>query len=193
MVENFKSMSKKKKHDINWEKQLPDYAECLNNVKREALGWKSPFEIYFRRKSHELVNAGLTYDGYVSVEVASKPSKMNFIAHEKKRESLRENAQKASDRLDDRVKKSHKRKNFNKLYKKDQKVFVKCEKRRGRKSARHMILVGSFLKRYKDNTNYDIEMEGQRRQIMKRVRIENLAYCPDKTQSKKSIHPLLNC
>ena len=54
-----------------------------------------------------------------------------------------------------------------------------------------MILVGSILKRYKDNTNYNIEMEGQHRQIMKRLRIENLADCPDKTQSKKSIHQFL--
>ena len=43
-----------------------------------------------------------------------------------------------------------------------------------------MILVGSVLKRYKDNSNYDIEMEGQHRQIMKRMRIENLANFPDK-------------
>ena len=89
------------------------------------------------------------------------------------------------------MKKSHERKNSYKLYEKCNKVFVKCKRRRGRKSARHMILVGSILKRYKDNTNYDIEMEGQRREITKRVRIENLADCPDKTQSKKSVHPLL--
>ena len=37
----------------------------LNNEKREELGWESPFEIYFGRKSNELVNAELTYDGYV--------------------------------------------------------------------------------------------------------------------------------
>ena len=110
-------------------------------------------KIYFGRKSNELVNAGLTYDGCVSVEVALK--------HEKKRESWRENAQKASDRLDNRIKKSHERKNSYKIYEKGDKVFAKCEKRRGRKSVRHKILVGSILKRYKDNTNYDIKMEEQ--------------------------------
>ena len=89
------------------------------------------------------------------------------------------------------MKKSHERKNSYKLCEKGCKVFVKCEKRRGRKSARHMILVWSILKRYKDNTNYDIEMEGLHCQIIKRKRIGNLADCPDKTQSKKSAHPLL--
>ena len=78
-----------------------------------------------------------------------KPSKKNFTAHEKKRESWRENAQKASDRLDNRMKKSHERKNSCKLYEKCDKVFVKCEKRRGRKSARHMILVGSITSPYR--------------------------------------------
>ena len=34
-------MVKKRKHGINWAKQFPDYAKCLNNEKREELGWKS--------------------------------------------------------------------------------------------------------------------------------------------------------
>ena len=51
--------------------------------------WKSSFENYFGRKSNELVNVGLTYDGYVSVEATSEPSKKNFTAHEKKRELWR--------------------------------------------------------------------------------------------------------
>ena len=89
------------------------------------------------------------------------------------------------------MKKGHERKNSYKLYEKGDKIFIKCEKRRGRKFARHMILVGSILERYKDNTNYDIEMEGQHRQKTERMRIENLADYPDKTQSKKSVHLLL--
>ena len=58
-----------------------------------------------------MVNDGLTYDGYVSGEVAAKPSKKKFTAHEKNRESWKKNAQKASDRLDNPMKKSHERKN----------------------------------------------------------------------------------
>ena len=43
--------------------QLPNYAKCLNNWNKDDSGWKSTFVIYFGRKSNELVNAGLTYDG----------------------------------------------------------------------------------------------------------------------------------
>ena len=55
-------MVKKRKHGINSAKQLPDYAKL---------------------KSNKLANSGLTYDGYVSVDVASKPSKKNFTAHKR--------------------------------------------------------------------------------------------------------------
>ena len=57
------------------------------------------------------------------------------------------------------MRKSHERKNTYKLYENGDKVLVKCEKKPDRKSTRHMILVGSVIKRYKDNSNYDIEME----------------------------------
>ena len=33
--------------------------KALNNEKREELAWKSPLEIYFGRKSNELLKCGL--------------------------------------------------------------------------------------------------------------------------------------
>ena len=44
-----------KKNGVNWVKNLQKYAKCLNNQKREALGWWSAFEVYFGRKSNELL------------------------------------------------------------------------------------------------------------------------------------------
>ena len=35
---------------VNWAKNLPEYMKCLNNEKREALGWKNPFQIYISGK-----------------------------------------------------------------------------------------------------------------------------------------------
>ena len=37
--------------------------KCLNNEKREALGWQSPFEVYFGRKSKELVRCVMPKKG----------------------------------------------------------------------------------------------------------------------------------
>ena len=52
-----------------------------------------------------------------------------------------------------------------------------------------MIKVGSIIKRYRYDTNYDIKIEGPGHQLMKKVRIEDLAYCPCEKHSKS--HPIL--
>ena len=46
------------KSGSNWAKNLPNYMKCVNNEKRESLGWQSPFEVYFGRKSDELLKSG---------------------------------------------------------------------------------------------------------------------------------------
>ena len=51
---------RQKKTGVNWVKCLPKYMQCLNHEKREELGWKKVFEIYFERKVNELINEGLT-------------------------------------------------------------------------------------------------------------------------------------
>jgi len=148
---------------------------------------KSPFETYFGRKSNELVNAGSAYDRLIATEEVQNPTKLDRNQHKKKIESWRENASKASDRLDERMKRSHAKKYSYKKYEKGDRVFVKCKKQRGKgKSTRHMILVGSILKRYRNDSTYEISMEGPGEELMKKVRVEDLADCPSEMP-----HPLL--
>jgi len=48
---------------INWEKNLPSYCRILNEEKKEELGWLSPFEAYYGRKSNTVTKASLeNYD-----------------------------------------------------------------------------------------------------------------------------------
>ena len=49
-------------------KNLPNFMKCLNNEKREVgeVSWQSPFEIYFGRKSNELVRCGLLENEWMS-------------------------------------------------------------------------------------------------------------------------------
>ena len=42
---------------VNWAKGLPNYPRILNEDAGEELGWKSPFEIYYWRKSNVLRHA----------------------------------------------------------------------------------------------------------------------------------------
>ena len=46
-------MVQQKRNGVNWVKNLQDYMNCVNSEKREELGWKSPFEIYYGRKSNQ--------------------------------------------------------------------------------------------------------------------------------------------
>ena len=41
-----------KRKGINWAKNLPSYCRILNEEKKEELGWLSPFEVYYGRKSN---------------------------------------------------------------------------------------------------------------------------------------------
>ena len=38
------------KAGVNWIKLLPEYAKSLDEIPKEELSWKSPFEIYYGRK-----------------------------------------------------------------------------------------------------------------------------------------------
>ena len=44
---------------VNWVKNSLEYSKCLNNDKREELGWRSAFEVYYETKSNELVKCGV--------------------------------------------------------------------------------------------------------------------------------------
>ena len=68
-------MLTQKRTGINWVKKLPNYMKFVNNEKREALGWQSPFEIYFGRKSNELAKCGVPErKGSPEIGIASKPT-----------------------------------------------------------------------------------------------------------------------
>ena len=47
------------KKGVNWASNLGSYNRILNEESKEEQGWKSPFEIYFGRKSNILVKAAL--------------------------------------------------------------------------------------------------------------------------------------
>ena len=48
-------MEKLKNKGVNWIENLPNYMRVLNELARENLGWQSPFEVYYGRKSNFVV------------------------------------------------------------------------------------------------------------------------------------------
>ena len=54
--------------------------KCLNNEKEEELGWKSSFEVYYGRKSHELSNDGKSSEDFDTDIVSTKlPSQSEYL------------------------------------------------------------------------------------------------------------------
>ena len=50
-------MVKLKNKGVNWVENLPNYMRVLNEFAREEVGWQSPFEVYYERKSNFVVKA----------------------------------------------------------------------------------------------------------------------------------------
>ena len=48
-------MVKLKNKAVDWVENLPNYMRVLNELAREELGWHSPFEVRYRRKSNFVV------------------------------------------------------------------------------------------------------------------------------------------
>ena len=69
-------MVKLKYKDVNWVENLPKYMQVLNELAREKLGWKSRFEVYYKRKSNVLAKASHKNDkANCWIRTSSEPTK----------------------------------------------------------------------------------------------------------------------
>ena len=88
--------------------------------------------------------------------------------------------EKASDRIDERMKKYHA---------KGHKVFVIWEKQKVKsKSKKHVINVGTILKRYKDGANYDVNCD-EPVSYNEKIKSWGFSWKPKKRQIKSKEKP----
>ena len=97
------------KKGVNWAANLEDYNRILNEECKEELGWRSPFKIYYGRKSKQLVKASLDCVDSDDNTVTTAPKKRELASHLKKVKKIRRRAKLYSKKLNDRMVKSHKR------------------------------------------------------------------------------------
>ena len=72
------------KKGVNWAANLDDYNRILNNKCKEELSWKTPFEIYYGRKSNLLVKASLEcVDSDGNDVITSAPRKRGLASYRK--------------------------------------------------------------------------------------------------------------
>ena len=65
---------------------------------KEKLGWKSPFEIYYGRRSNKLLNDGKSNEDFDTDIVSTKlPSKSEYLQQAKQTEDWRNAAKKVDE------------------------------------------------------------------------------------------------
>ena len=79
-------MVKLKNKGFNWVEKLLNYIRVLNQLAREQLGWESPFEVYYGRKSNFVVKASYNTNKTISWKPTSgKPTSINVLQNRSKR------------------------------------------------------------------------------------------------------------
>lgn len=120
---------------VNWVKNLQEYAKCLNNDKREELGWRSAFEVYYGRKSNELVKCGVPINREIDtlVEPVTRPSQKRVQERQQCIDEQRQKVKVANKKICDRVVEYSRRRNKCSQYSKGEKVFIRYgEKQKGK-------------------------------------------------------------
>ena len=138
---------------LNWAANLEDYNRILNEECKEELGWRSPFEIYYERKSNQLVKASLDCVDSDDNIVTTAPKKRELAGHMKKVKKIRRRAKRYSKKLDDRMVKSHKRRHKAETFKAKEYVLVRYRPQKGGKLTpkRRFVVKGTVAKKRKTN------------------------------------------
>ena len=131
---------KQKKTGVNWVKCLPKYMKCFCQEKREELGWKSAFEIYFGRKVNELKNEGRNHDKTIHLAKTVGPSKKDFRNQKHNTKQWSKKTREANLRMAERMMEKDTHRNVYKIYKSGDKVFVHVGAKRCRSATKHSVL-----------------------------------------------------
>ena len=129
----------------NWVKSLPNYMKCLNNEKREELGWQSPSEVYSGRTSNELVRCGMPENrGYQEVRQVLKLMKNDFNRFKILGSKIRKRALDSDERVAKRTIEYFRKRNKCSVYKINQKVLVRYRGKGKKASKRRHVCIGKI-------------------------------------------------
>ena len=125
----------------NWVKNVLEYSKCLNNDKHEELGWRSAFEVYYERKSKELVKYGVPVnrEKQFNVQKVIQPSENLIYEHQKRVDEERGKTKYYNKKVSDSTVEYYRKRRKCSKYKKGKEVFIKYGKKNRRKSAKTKI------------------------------------------------------
>ena len=104
-------MVKLKNKGVNWVKNVANYMRVLNELAREELGWQSPFEVYYGRKSNFVVKASYNTNKTITLmPTSSEPTCINVLQNRSERiKKIRSEAAENIKRSDKRMVGKHKK------------------------------------------------------------------------------------
>ena len=188
-------MVKLKNKGVNWVENLPNYMRVLNESAREELGWQSPFEVYYGRKSNFVVKASYNTNKTITwMSTSSEPTSINVLQNRSKRiKKIRSEAAENTKRLDKRMVDKHKIRHKTIEYKYNDKVLIRIGNG-GKRShpKRRFVVEGTILKKGKHSDNYKVLLipPGQTNFTEQWVSIEDIASAKhtNKTNSCRKSH-----
>ena len=140
-----------KRKGINWAKNLPTYCRILNEEKKEELGWLSPFEVYYGRKSNVVTKAALdNYDIDSCLAGSLKtPNRKDFSKHHVGVKNIRKRAKSYNRKLEKQMIYRHMPRNPRpREYKPGEKVLRRLKLRKGMIAPkRRHVLKGKVISR----------------------------------------------
>ncbi|KAL9971248.1 hypothetical protein ACROYT_G023755 [Oculina patagonica] len=149
------------KKGVNWASNLDAYNRILNEESKEELGWKSPFEVYFGRKSNILVKESLD-EAEVDMDncIVKTPKRKDYNRHFGNVKKLRKRALRYSRRMNERMVKRYARLCKTPAYKRGDEVLVRYRPdRRGNiPPKRRVVLKGTIVKKGKTNAMYKVRI-----------------------------------
>ena len=166
------------KKGVNWASHLASYSRILNEESKEEPGWKSPFEVYFGRKSNIIVKASLENVADLNDCIIKAPKRKDYRRHFRNVKKLRKRAQLYSKRMNERMVKRHARLHKTPAYKRGGKVLVHYgpDRRGSIIPKRRIVLKGTILKKSKTNSMFKVRMvpPGSNKEIEKWLSVEDI-------------------
>ena len=188
-------MVKLKNKGVNWVKNVANYMRVLNELAREELGWQSPFEVYYGRKSNFVVKASYNTNKTITwMSTSSEPTSINVLQNRSKRiKKIRSEAAENTKRLNKRMVDKYKKRHKTMEYKYSDKVLIRIGNG-GKRShpKRRFVVKGTILKKGKHSDNYKVLLipPGQTNFTEQWVSIEDIesAKHTNKTNSCRESH-----
>ena len=153
----------------------------MNNECKKELGWKTPFEIYYGRKSNLLVKASLEgVDSDGNDVITSALRKRELTSYRKNVKKIRDRAKLYSGKLNDRMVRRHKRLHKAENFKLKDNVLIRYRPQKGGSlpPKKRFVVKGTVVKKSKKNHDiYKVRFvpPNSNEQIEEWISVENIA------------------